>query len=84
MGLVPLEKRMLFAPSSTSFLPVITKITTFATFIWFVTSLLSKWGRNNSFDAELRSITLKLLYGFASGFSGAHASMFTKISKFKN
>jgi hypothetical protein len=28
--------------------------------------------------------SLKLLYGLASGFSGAHASMFTKISKFKN
>jgi hypothetical protein len=28
--------------------------------------------------------SLKLLYRFASGFSGAHASMSTKLSKFKN
>jgi hypothetical protein len=33
MDIVPPEKRMLFAPSSTSFLPGITKITTFVTFI---------------------------------------------------
>jgi hypothetical protein len=33
MDLVPPEKRMLFAPSSTSFLPGITKNTTFKTFI---------------------------------------------------
>jgi hypothetical protein len=45
MDLVPLEKRMLFAPSSTSFLPGITKITTFATFIWLVTSLHKQLGK---------------------------------------
>jgi hypothetical protein len=39
MDLIPLEKRMLFAPSTTSFLPGNTKITTFATFIWLFTSV---------------------------------------------